>query len=211
MIPGETFYIGKGSNEQCKAERWPWKTVPGRPHSMRGIQMIIAFAGRANAGKDLAGKYLIEHYKFLHYYFAKPLKEGCKHLFQLTDEQIANKETIIEPWGMSPRTMYQKIGTDIGRTLDPNIWIKNAQMFIDKNQNQNIVITDCRFGNEALWIRNRQGIVIHINRNNELIAESKHTSENSMVESDYDYSIENIGTKEDLYKKIDIIAMTLFI
>ena len=25
MIPGETFYIGKSSNEQCKAERWPWK------------------------------------------------------------------------------------------------------------------------------------------------------------------------------------------
>ena len=70
MIPGETFYIGKGSNEQCKAERWPWKTVPGRPHSMRGIQMIIAFAGRANAGKDLAGKYLIEHYNFIHYYLS---------------------------------------------------------------------------------------------------------------------------------------------
>ena len=91
--------------------------------------MIIAFAGRAKAGKDLAGKYLIEHYKFLHYYFAKPLKEGCKHLFQLTDEQIANKETVIEPWGISPRIMYQRVGTDIGRTLDPNIWIKNAQMF----------------------------------------------------------------------------------
>ena len=26
-----------------------------------------------------------------------------------------------------------------------------------------------------------------------------------MVESDYDYSIENTETKEDLYKKIDII------
>ena len=167
--------------------------------------MIIAFAGRANAGKDLAGKYLIEHYKFLHYYFAKPLKEGYKHLFQLTDEQIANKETIIEPWGMSPRTMYQKIGTDIGRTLDPNIWIKNAQMFVNQNQYKNIVITDCRFSNEALWIRNQEGIVIHIQRNNELIVESKHTSENSMVESDYDYSIENTETKENFYKKIDII------
>ena len=166
--------------------------------------MIIAFAGRANAGKDLAGKYLVEHYKFLHYYFAKPLKEACKHLFQLTYHQIAEKEKVIEPWGISPRTMYQKIGTDICRSIDPNIWVKNAQMFVNQNQHRNIVITDCRFSNEALWIRNQCGIVIHIERNNEPIVESKHTSENSMVESDYDYSIENTETKEDLYKKIDI-------
>ena len=27
MIPGESFYIGKGSTDNCKAERWPWKTI----------------------------------------------------------------------------------------------------------------------------------------------------------------------------------------
>ena len=166
--------------------------------------MIIAFAGRANAGKDLAGKYLVEHYKFLHYYFAKPLKEGCKHLFQLTYHQIEDKEKVIEPWGISPRTMYQKIGTDICRSIDPNIWVKNAQMFVNQNQHRNIVITDCRFSNEALWVRNKDGFVIHIERNNEPIAGSKHASENSMVENDWDYNIENTETKEDLYKKIDI-------
>ena len=166
--------------------------------------MIIAFAGRANAGKDLAGKYLVEHYKFLHYYFAKPLKEGCKHLFQLTYHQIEDKEKVIEPWGISPRKIYQKIGTDICRSIDPNIWVKNAQMFIDINKHRNIVITDCSFSNEALCVRNKDGFVIHIERNNEPIAESKHASENSMVESDYDYNIENTETKEDLYKKIDI-------
>ena len=166
--------------------------------------MIIAFAGRANAGKDLAGKYLIEHYKFLHYYFAKPLKEGCKHLFQLTDEQIANKETVIEPWGISPRKIYQKIGTDIGRTLDPNIWVKNAQMFVNQNQHRNIVITDCRFSNEALWVRNQDGFVIHIKRNSKLIAENSHSSERGMTENDWDYNIANNKTKEDLHKKIDI-------
>ena len=166
--------------------------------------MIIAFAGRANAGKDLAGKYLVEHYKFLHYYFAKPLKEACKHLFQLTYHQIAEKEKVIEPWGISPRTMYQKIGTDICRSIDPNIWVKNAQMFVNQNQHRNIVITDCRFSNEALWVRNKDGFVIHIERNNKSIVESKHASENSMVENDYDYHIKNTETKEDLYKKIDI-------
>jgi len=192
MIPGESFYIGKGSTNNCKAERWPWRKV-----------MIIGFAGKAHAGKDLAGQYLVKEYNYLHYYFAKPLKEGCKHLFQLTDEQIANKETVIEPWGISPRIMYQRVGTDIGRTLDPNIWIKNAQMFIDKNQNENIVITDCRFGNEAYWIKNQGGYVIHIKRNSKLIAENSHSSESGMKENDYDFTIYNTQKISDLYKKID--------
>ena len=165
--------------------------------------MIIAFAGRANAGKDSAGKYLVEHYKFLHYYFAKPLKEGCKHLFQLTDEQIANKETVIEPWGISPRIMYQRVGTDIGRTLDPNIWIKNAQMFINNSSGRAVVITDCRFSNEAYWIKNQGGYVIHIKRNSKLIAENSHSSESGMTERDYDYTIYNTKKISDLYKKID--------
>ena len=27
MIPGESFYRDKGSTDNCKAERWPWKTI----------------------------------------------------------------------------------------------------------------------------------------------------------------------------------------
>ena len=77
-------------------------------------------------------------------------------------------------------------------------------MFVNQNQHRNIVITDCRFSNEALWVRNKDGFVIHIERNKKSIVESKHASENSMVENDWDYNIENTETKEDLYKKIDI-------
>ena len=35
MIPGETFYIGKSSNEQCKAERWPWKEGEDKMESLQ--------------------------------------------------------------------------------------------------------------------------------------------------------------------------------
>ena len=99
--------------------------------------------------------------------------------------------------------MYQRVGTDIGRTLDPNIWIKNAQMFINNSSGRAVVITDCRFSNEAYWIKNQGGYVIHIKRNSKLIAENSHSSERGMTERDYDYTIYNTKKISDLYKKID--------
>ncbi len=64
----------------------------------KGKPMVIGISGKAGSGKDTLGKYLCEEYRCLHYYFAKPLKEGAKIMFALTDDQIANKEVPIEPW-----------------------------------------------------------------------------------------------------------------
>jgi len=175
-----------------------WTNKDGKP-------AVIGFAGKAHAGKDLAGKYLVDKYYFKHYYFAKPIKEACRYMFQLTEEQIKNKEEVIEPWGISPRTMYQHIGTDIGRSLDPNLWIKNAEIFYKQAIGFSIVITDVRFSNEAKWIRSKGGVVIQIKRDNKPIAESSHASENGMNESDYDFTIYNTKSKQDLYNQIDNI------
>jgi len=120
-----------------------------------GKPMLIGLSGKAGAGKDTAGKFLCDRYRCLHYYFAKPLKEGAKIMFALTDEQIENKEKVIEPWGMSPRKLYQRLGTEVGRGIDVNIWVKNAEMFVRQNAGFTVVITDVRFSNEAFWIHNQ--------------------------------------------------------
>ena len=135
-----------------------------------GKPMLIGFSGKAGVGKDTAGKFLCERYKCLHYYFAKPLKEGAKIMFALTEEQIDNKEKVIEPWGISPRTIYQRLGTEVGRGIDVNIWVKNAEMFVKSVPGRTVVITDVRFDNEATFIRNRGGIVINIVRDKERIS-----------------------------------------
>ena len=82
-----------------------------------GEPMLIGISGKAQSGKDTLGKYLCDEYRCLHYYFAKPLKEGAKVMFNLTDDQIANKEVPIEPWGISPRKIYQVLGTEVGRGI----------------------------------------------------------------------------------------------
>jgi hypothetical protein len=167
-----------------------------------GQPMIIGFAGKATSGKDTAGTYFIDNYQFLHYYFAKPLKEGAKIMFGLTDEQVLNKEKIIEPWGKSPRQIYQLLGTEVGRGIDTNVWVKNAQMFIKNACGRSVVITDVRFSNEALWIREQGGVVVYIERDQPTIEEFGHSSENGLVDDDIDIYIDNDGTIEDLHNKL---------
>lgn len=167
-----------------------------------GQPMIIGIAGKATSGKDTAGKYFIDNYQFLHYYFAKPLKEGAKIMFGLTDEQLLNKEKVIEPWGRSPRQIYQLLGTEVGRSIDTNVWVKNAQMFIDNSCGRSVVITDVRFSNEALWIREQGGVVVYIERDQPTIEEFGHSSENGLVDDDIDVYIDNDGTIEDLHNSL---------
>ena len=167
-----------------------------------GEPMLIGISGKAGAGKDTLGKYLCDEYKCVHYYFAKPLKEGAKVMFALSDDQIANKEVPVEPWGISPRKIYQLLGTEVGRGIDVNVWVKNAEMFVRKNPGFTVVITDVRFDNEAAWIHNRGGVVINIVRDQDDIKENKHSSEGGLKSSDIDLTIYNNGTIEDMCNEV---------
>ena len=174
-------------------------TVNGKP-------AVIGFAGKARSGKDTAGKYLVDNYQFAHYYFAKPLKEGAKVMFNLTDEQVKNKEQVIEPWGRSPRELYQLLGTDVARSIDRRVWIKNAEMFMRKHPGFSVVITDVRFSNEAEWIRSKGGIVVYLDSKTRGITNhTDHSSENGLQGDDVDVFIENDGTINELYDKIEAL------
>ena len=167
-----------------------------------GEPMLIGISGKAQSGKDTLGKFLCDEYRCVHYYFAKPLKEGAKHMFNLSDEQIENKEQAIEPWGISPRKIYQLLGTEVGRGIDPNVWVKNAEMFVKQHAGFTVVITDVRFDNEALWIHNRGGVVINIVRDQADIKENKHSSEGGLKPDNIDFTIYNNGTIEDMCNEV---------
>ena len=176
-----------------------WTNKDGKP-------AIIGFAGKARSGKDTAGKYLVDTYHFLRYSFAQPLKDGAKAMFNLTDEQIENKEKVIEPWGRSPRELYQLLGTDVARSIDVRVWIKNAEMFIKKRAGLSVVITDVRFSNEAEWIRKQGGVVIYLESKTRGINDGTgHASENGLNGDDVDVYIENDGTINQLYEKIEAL------
>ena len=167
-----------------------------------GGPMLIGIAGKAGVGKDTLGKYLCDEYRCVHYYFAKPLKEGAKIMFALTDDQIANKEVPIEPWGISPRKIWQLLGTEVGRGIDPAIWIKNAEIFIKSVPGRTVVITDVRFDNEAIFIRNRGGVIINIVREQQDIIENRHSSEGGLKPDNVDLYIHNNSTIENMCNEV---------
>ena len=91
--------------------------------------MIIAFCGLKTSGKTAASEYLVREYGFKRLSFAGPLKESCRLIFQLSDEQVygSEKEVHDPRWDMTPRKILQLFGTEVGRQIDESVWIKNMQ------------------------------------------------------------------------------------
>lgn len=178
--------------------------------------MLIGLLGQKRVGKDTSADYICNKYDFVKLSYAQPLKDICKILFDFTDEQLYGnaKEIMDQNWGISPRIIYQYIGTDVFRKdinkiipdIGNNFWIKLMKIKCDEIPTQNKVIADIRYQNEIDQVHQLGGIVIKIVRS--LTSDShgfdEHESEKNIDElNGADYTIINNGTKLNLYKKID--------
>lgn len=92
----------------------------------------------------------------------------------------------------SPRTIMQRLGTEVARSIHPDFWV-NALMrnYSDDPICPNWIITDVRFKNEVKSIIDRKGIIIRINRDSNLEKTFNHTSENQLDDYPFDYVINN--------------------
>ncbi len=131
---------------------------------MKQKPRIIAIAGAAGAGKDTAANFIHNQTgMYCKYRFADPIKSTIKTLFDFTEEQIEDrvlKEQKDLRWGFSPREAMQRFGTEFGRDLKDDIWLQFAARAVEKNNY--LVISDCRFENEADWVRENDGVIIQI-------------------------------------------------
>ncbi len=170
--------------------------------------MLIALTGRARSGKDTAGQFFCLTYGFASYAFADPIRVGLRAALGLTDWHFnEGKEIVIPEYGKSPRQLMQLFGTEFGRNLiHPDIWQIRAEAALDSTKN--LVITDCRFDNEAAWVREHGGYVIRITRDNAPQV-SAHISENGVSEELVDFKVKNNGTLEELYGSLDSVYSEL--
>ncbi len=167
---------------------------------------IIGIAGKKTSGKttfvDLYTKTHTTQQVYTHA-FADPLKEACKILFLLSDEQLTNtiqKESIDKRWNLTPLQMMQWIGTDIMRKTFkcdsfPNqcFWIYHWLLWFKSyewNADDIIFIPDVRFQNEVDFIHNTlHGIVVLIKR--EQYCESDNHESESVQLNNIDTEINN--------------------
>ena len=201
------------------------------------------------SGKDTVAKMFVEK-GAVQDSFASPLKDLCASVFgwdkhMLEGDTVASRdfrETADIYWtrklgidNFTPRLALQLLGTDIMRThFNQDIWLDSLEYRIRKNnpQDQIVVVSDCRFKNELDLIKQLDGIVIHVIRNDlpewyetavhankgsvpakhtmETRFASVHASEWKWVGYDFDYEISNSGTLQELQLQVDNIHNNIF-
>lgn len=128
---------------------------------------------------------------------------------------------------LTPRWVLQYWGTEVcRRSFHDDIWIASMENKL-RNSQDDVVISDCRFPNEIKSIKNAGGKVIWVQRgalpdwyrvaldcNNgsesakqELIDLRIHASETSWVGTDFDATVDNNGSIDDLYAQIRSLAL----
>jgi len=173
--------------------------------------MIIGVSGYAQTGKDTIADHLVSKFGFQKTSFAEPIKQAVKHVFCLSHDQLYGnlKEVVDTRWGMSPRYIMQRFGAEAMRgTFGEDIWIQRLLMEIcDDNDH---VIPDVRFLNEAIALKQMGGYLFRITRAGIKIDESSHVSECALDGyMNWDAIIHNDSTKPHLFEMVDSILRNL--
>lgn len=168
--------------------------------------LLIGLTGYAGSGKDTVREILEQQHGIDGLAFADPIRDMLSALFDtcgVGDEWMTQrdlKERDIPAIGASYRKMAQLLGTEWGRAIDPDFWLKIAGAKIamyQKYDSQGVVISDVRFPNEAAWIKEQGGVIWHILRPG-IDPVRAHASEALIKDLPYDYVIDNRGSIEDL-------------
>jgi len=186
---------------------------------MTVIPRLIAIRGKAGAGKDTVADYLVEKYGYQKMSFAHPLKRivailtGWRYDFVngATPEYRRLRETLIHPvYKMTCRQLLQFVGTELFRDqLHPEVWVQCLRQDIEALFNEDpealVIVTDCRFPNEAEMLLKLGGRMLHIQRPMAascLLGEtSQHSSEKDFNTSN-EQIIHNNGTLDQLYETV---------
>lgn len=121
-------------------------------------------------------------------------------------------------WGMprfSWRDAAQLLGTEWGRRLDPDIWVKITHQKVWAALREDPMtpwaITDVRFENEAGQIHRDGGFVLHIRGRAENMAEAnvKHASENGVAFRRGDHAVLNDSDIPTLAQRVGAIMRGL--
>lgn len=166
---------------------------------------IIAFAGPAGVGKDTVGRIAMEMLgDCKRTYFAKTLKAMLAVAGMPEPANGEDKALTIEGFLFSWRDAAQRLGTEWGRVLDPDIWVKIVRKEIEADPYSSWVITDCRFENEAAMIREIGGTVVRLTgRRYQLEGVSAiHASEAGLADDARDVYLSNPGSLDMLRRNV---------
>lgn len=175
--------------------------------------MIIGLSGYAQTGKDTIAQHLVNEHGFTRIAFADPIREALYALNPKINDIPSlpgmSLSWLVDKMGwegvkqesQEVRGYLQRMGTEVARNQWGNdFWVDLAMKKADDFGN--VVITDVRFPNEYNAIKYRNGQVWRVNKLNHGPA-NDHPSEIALDDFNFDWSIPNYGTIEDLHAVID--------
>ena len=194
--------------------------------------MLIGIVGLIGSGKDTVAERLVAQHSYRRDSFAKSLKDAVSTMFNWDRELLEGKTDSSREWReqpdeywsekfgkpVTPRWVLQYFGTEVMRgQMYDGIWVDSC---IGRYKGDNTVISDTRFPNEINKIRNIGGKIILVKRGQDpdwftsyvegnIIPSGIHSSEYLWAKSEFDYIIDNNGSKENLYKKVDDLIVGL--
>lgn len=171
--------------------------------------MLIGFTGPAGVGKDEAARrlnLLLPHYDT--YAFAKPIKAALATLGFQEPKTREEKESLVPGLGSSYRRLAQTLGTEWGRDcIRPDFWLWLAKQRAAKQPN--LLVTDVRFENEAVWIRESGGLMVHVEGRETTVTgqEATHASEAGIAVQAGAYLLPNFSGLTELDHQVRKLAI----
>jgi len=190
---------------------------------------LIGICGRKRHGKDSVGR-ILRDYGYMNTAFADPVKRVAMDVYGLSWDQCygdgPEKEAVDPRWGLSPRAIMQRLGTEVGRGIHLDTWIRHTldnvrsaaagTGFVLRDDAGRAfvrvpppvsspwwVVTDLRFPNEADAVRAVGGRVLRVVRPSLGVPTDEHPSESSVDLVTADVTIVNDGSLEDLRDLVD--------
>lgn len=177
---------------------------------------LVGLSGYAGSGKDEAAKGLDE-LGFRRVAFADVLRS----MAYATDPYVEHPfggfvrlSEIVDQYGWDfvknnfpdARRLLQRLGTEGGRSiLGENIWVDTL---LNSLEHDKVVVTDVRFLNEMVAIKERGGITVRIVRPG-VGPRNNHPSETSLDDVTFDRYLVNDGTIDELVSDMqDIVLAT---
>ena len=193
--------------------------------------MLIGVVGLIGSGKGTVADRLEQKHGFRKDSFAKSLKDAVSCMFNWDREMLEGKTESSRYWReqpdkfwsekfgkpVTPRWVLQHFGTEVMRqNMHDAIWIDSCLM---RYNGTPTVIADTRFENEIKTIRQAGGKIILVKRGQDpdwftsyvegnIVPTGIHSSEYAWAKSEFDHVIQNDGTKDELYEKVDDLIIS---
>lgn len=179
----------------------------------------IALIGKARSGKDTVAAHLIATHSYTRVAFADPLKEmafamdpiisadaphpqlGDMGPVRLAEMVRLHGWEIVKDQFPEARRVLQHLGSAV-RDQDEDFWLQQAmnKVWAAYDWNLPVVVTDCRYRNEADELREAGFMLVRIERPG--TDPGTHASETELDYLQCDRVVRNAGTLDELYTQV---------